>query len=114
MDYFGQVVNRASRICSVSFAGETAMSAASRDLLSSSADLLYTFKSTGSVELKGVKDPVEIISVMPQELAGRLVCVSAHRGKKRNSVVVNVKSKRNSVAFSQNEHPTLPGCANND
>lgn len=77
MDYFGQVVNRSSRVCSSAYPGEIAMSAASQQLMSNSSMLLYKFQSTGQVELKGVRQPIEIFSVMPQELAGRLDIFSA-------------------------------------
>ena len=72
MDYFGQVVNRCARVMSTSAIGEISISNASIALLRDEDKIGFELISRGEHELKGVKEPMEITTIIPQALKGRL------------------------------------------
>jgi class 3 adenylate cyclase len=71
MDYFGQVVNRCARVMSTSAIGEISISSAAIGELREEDKVGYDLISRGDHQLKGVKGPMEITTMLPDSLKGR-------------------------------------------
>ena len=71
MDYFGQVVNRCARVMSTSAMGEVSASQASIALLREEDKIGFHISSRGEFQLKGVKEPMEISTILPDNIKAR-------------------------------------------
>jgi len=70
MDYFGRVVNRAARVMSTSATGEISVSKDVADQLQGHITG-HKILNRGTFELKGIKEPMEISSILPVALEPR-------------------------------------------
>jgi len=70
-DYYGQVVNAASRIEGIGFGGQTIISEQVYSQISEQVRMECAFVHIGAMELRGVTDEITVYSCLPQELCGR-------------------------------------------
>ena len=72
VDYFGPPVNLAARVESKGCGGQTLITAMLYEKLSLSVHEEYTFTSIGPQRFKGVTEPMECFSVLPDALSDRV------------------------------------------
>ncbi|KAJ9445309.1 Adenylate cyclase [Diplonema papillatum] len=101
-DYFGQVVNKASRLCGVALDGALAIDQSDLALLAGDTSEYLHF-SQGMVNLKGVRGEVNVWHLVPKSLperSGGLIEISPEDVAKRDSSLSRLSGKtRESIVF---------------
>eukprot|EP01116_Phalansterium_solitarium_P016774 TRINITY_DN396_c0_g3_i2.p1 TRINITY_DN396_c0_g3~~TRINITY_DN396_c0_g3_i2.p1 ORF type:complete len:899 (-),score=258.19 TRINITY_DN396_c0_g3_i2:198-2894(-) len=71
MDYFGRMVNKAARITGIAQAGQIIVSQTLLAEIEKAVVSRAVVKSLGARQLRGIKEDVEIVQLLPTNLAGR-------------------------------------------